>query len=89
MALGARPADILSLVFRQGLILCGVGLVIGLTASLLAARFLSTLLFNTSPSDPLTFAAVSLLLAAVSIVAGYLPARRATKTDPMIALRYE
>jgi len=89
MALGARPTDILNLVFRQGLLLCGLGLALGLAASLLAARSLATLLFSTSPNDPLTFAAVSLLLAGVSIVAGYLPARRATKTDPMIALRYE
>jgi predicted permease len=89
MALGAQPADILSLVLRQGMILWGAGLGIGLLASLLASRFLATLLFNTHPNDPLTFAGISLLLALVSVMAGYLPARRATKSDPMIALRYE
>ena len=89
MALGAQPADILSLVLRQGMILWGAGLGIGLLASLLASRFLATLLFNTRPNDPITFAGISLLLAIVSVMAGYLPARRATKSDPMIALRYE
>ncbi|MCI0657474.1 MAG: FtsX-like permease family protein, partial [Acidobacteria bacterium] len=89
MALGAQPADILGLVFRQGMILCGAGLLIGLLVSLLASRFLAALLFNTSPNDPFTFASILLLLAGVSMIAGYVPARRATKADPMTALRYE
>jgi putative ABC transport system permease protein len=89
MALGAQPADILSLVFRQGMVLCGAGLLIGLAVSLLTSRFLAALLFNTSPNDPFTFVSILLLLAGVSMIAGYVPARRATKADPMIALRYE
>ena len=89
MALGAQPSDILSLVFRQGMVLCGAGLLIGLLVSLLTSRFLAALLFNTSPNDPFTFASILLLLAGVSMIAGYVPARRATKADPMIALRYE
>jgi putative ABC transport system permease protein len=89
MALGAQPSDILNLVFRQGMMLCGAGVAIGLLTALLASRFLATLLFNTSPNDPMTFLAIVLILAGVSVVAGYVPARRATRTDPMVALRYE
>jgi len=89
MALGARPADILNLVFRQGMVLCSEGLGIGLLVSLLASRYLEALLVGTSPNDPTTFALISLLLAGVAALAGYVPARRATRTDPMIALRCE
>jgi len=76
-------------VFRQGMILCSAGVAIGLLLSLLASRYLAVLLVDTSPKDPTTFAAISLLLAAVAALAGYLPARRATRTDPMTALRCE
>ena len=89
VALGATPRDILMLVLGQGarLILLGVG--IGLIASFAAMRLLSSLLFGVTASDAFTFIAVSLLLAAVVLLACYIPARRATRVDPMAALRYE
>jgi putative ABC transport system permease protein len=65
------------------------GLALGLVAALIVTRFMSTLLFGVKPSDPLTLAAVAVILAAVTLVACYLPARRATRVDPLIALRYE
>jgi predicted permease len=90
MALGAQPLDVLRLVLRQGLILTGVGLLIGLATALAATRWFDTqVLYGVSPRDAFTFALGSLVLAAVSLVACYIPARRATKVDPLAALRYE
>lgn len=89
MALGARPADVLKLFLRQGLLLTTVGLGIGLVGALWLAGWLSSLLYGIQPNDPLSFVAVSLLLLAVGLAASYVPARRATKTDPIVALRYE
>ena len=89
VALGAQSADVLKQVLGEGARLAGVGLALGLAASILATRFLGTLLFGVSPTDPLTFAAVAAILAAVALVACYLPARRATRVDPLVALRYE
>ena len=89
MALGAQQSDVLKLVMTQGLKLILTGLAVGLTAGLSVSRFLSSLLFGVSPTDLATCVGVSLVLATVALLACYLPARRATKVDPMVALRYE
>jgi len=89
MALGARPADVLGLVLRQGMLFVAIGLLIGLVAALLGMQLVAALLVGMSATDPLTFALISLLLAVVAGLAGYVPARRATRVDPMVALRYE
>jgi len=89
MALGASRADVLRLVLKQGITLTAAGLVIGLAGALALGRSLSSLLFGVGATDPLSFVAVSVVLLSVGLLASYIPARRATKTDPMIALRYE
>ncbi|HKS42451.1 MAG TPA: ABC transporter permease [Blastocatellia bacterium] len=89
MALGARPRDIFKLVIGRGVMLVVVGLSFGLIGALVLTRFLSGALYEVSPKDPATFAAISLLLGAVALAACYFPARRASKVDPMIALRNE
>jgi predicted permease len=89
VALGAQSVDVLNQVLGEGARLAGVGLALGLAASIVATRFLGTLLFGVKPTDPLTFAAVAALLAAVTLTACYLPARRATRVDPLVALRHE
>jgi ABC-type antimicrobial peptide transport system permease subunit len=89
MALGAERADVLRGIAVQGLRITIVGVVAGIAAGAAVTRFLSSLLFGLKASDPVTFAGVSLILMAVALLACYLPARRATKVDPMVALRYE
>jgi putative ABC transport system permease protein len=89
IALGASGADILRLVVGQGMRMVGVGLILGLIASFALTRVMSSLLFGVSATDPATFIVVSLLLASVAFFASFIPARRATRVDPMVALRYE
>lgn len=89
MALGAQRSDVLRMVLSNAMTIAATGLAIGLIASLLASRVLSTLLFGVRPDDPLTFIGISALLAVIAAVASYLPAYRATRIDPLAALRYE
>jgi predicted permease len=89
VALGARRSDVMALVFREGLTLTVIGIAIGIAASAGVMRLLSSMLYGVKSSDPLTFAVISSILASVALAACYIPARRATKVDPMVALRHE
>jgi putative ABC transport system permease protein len=87
IALGARRGDVLRMTIKQGLKLVGTGMILGLAAAFLLTRVLQTLLFGISATDPVTFFGISLVLLAVAILASYIPALRATKVDPLVALR--
>jgi putative ABC transport system permease protein len=89
IALGAQTSDVLKLIIGQGLKLILIGVALGLAGALALTRLLADLLFDVKPTDPTTFTVILLLLVAVALMASYLPARRATKVDPMTALRYE
>ena len=89
MALGAQRRDILRMIGRQGAVIVASGLTIGVLAALAAGRLVSDFLVGITPNDPITYVGISLLLATVASVATYIPTRRATKVDPMVALRYE
>ena len=89
MALGARNAHVLSLVLGRSLAITGVGLILGLAAAATATRYLEALLFGVVPLDPLTFAVVAVVLAGVATTAALIPALRATRIDPLMALRSE
>jgi putative ABC transport system permease protein len=89
MALGARPADLLKMTLRRGLVLTAIGVAVGLAGSFALTRAMASLLYNVKPTDPPTFIGVALLLTAVALLATYIPARRAAAVDPMVALRWE
>jgi putative ABC transport system permease protein len=89
MALGAQGRQVLGMVLAQGAGLVMVGLVLGVVLALALRRILSGMLFGVAPTDPTIFASVVVVLAGVSLLACYLPARRATRIDPLVALRYE
>jgi len=89
MALGARPSSILKLILGRGMFLIVIGVAIGLLASFGLTRFISTMLFGVTPTDPLTFVVIVLLLALVALLACLVPAQRAMRVNPIVVLRYE
>jgi ABC-type antimicrobial peptide transport system permease subunit len=89
MALGADRSSVLAMVLRQGLVLTGVGLAVGFAGSFLLNRAIASLLFNVKPTDPLTLAGVGGIIVIVALVACLVPARSATRTDPLVVLRQE
>src|SRR4029077_13407767 len=88
-ALGAQPTDLRGMIVARASKLATIGVISGAVAALLLARLIRTMLFQVSPNDPATYAAVALVLTAVALAASYIPARRATRVDPIVALRHE
>jgi len=89
MALGAQPGDVSRLIVRQGAVLAGTGILIGLGAALALTRYMASMLYGVQPSDFTTFAAMTVTLGVTAVLASYLPARRAMALDPTVALRHE
>ena len=89
MALGATPKEILMLVVRQGMTVAFVGVIAGLVGAFLATRFMTSLLFGVSATDPMTFLGIAVVLCLTALLASYVPARRAARIDPMVSLRSE
>jgi ABC-type antimicrobial peptide transport system permease subunit len=89
MALGAQEAAVLLMILREGLLLTGGGIILGIALACLLGRYLAVLLYGVRPTEPLLLAAMALVLLIAALIAMYLPARRASKVDPMVALRYE
>ena len=89
MALGAQQRDVLQLVLGDGFKIVATGVLVGIGASLALTRFMRSLLYEVGPNDPLTFAGIAALFALVALAASYIPARRASRFDPMVALRHE
>jgi ABC-type antimicrobial peptide transport system permease subunit len=89
MALGAQRSDVLRLVVRQGMLLCSIGVLLGLGASFALTRLMKSLLFGVSTTDPAILIIISLVLTVVALIACYVPARRAMKVDPLAAVRHE
>jgi putative ABC transport system permease protein len=89
MALGARPAQVLGLVVRKAMMLAGTGVALGMVAAMAATRVMSSLLYGVQARDPLVFAVAPVILLAVAMLASYIPARRASRVDPLLALRME
>ena len=89
MALGAKAAEVLALILRQHLVPASIGVVIGIAGAIAVSRFLESLVYGVGTTDVLTFVTVAVMLLAVAALAAYIPARRATRVDPLIALRAE
>jgi ABC-type antimicrobial peptide transport system permease subunit len=89
MALGASPASVRKMVVLQGMRLAAIGVVIGVGAALALTRFMASLIYGVTTWDPIVFVTITVLLSAVSWLATYIPARRASRVDPMVSLRYE
>jgi ABC-type antimicrobial peptide transport system permease subunit len=89
MALGAQGGDVLRLILKQGAVQVGIGMALGLALAALLSRGLELVLFQVEPWDPFVFALIAVVLAAVGMLASYIPALRATRVDPAVALRYE